>query len=328
MIQHATESVPNRKTGYCSDDVTRAFIVTVAYANLFPRDDRSRRLASVYLAFLHHAQLDDGRFHNFMDYDRRWSDEAGGQDCYGRVMWALGYGIAAAPEAKWRRVCGALFDRGLDAMPALASLRPAAYTILGLSHAYAATEKTQYRDAIERLSIPLRDAFAREASPDWQWFEEAMYYDNARLCEAMLRAARALDRDDFRDVGLGTLDFYARVTTENGVHVPIGNDGWYRRGLRRARYAQQPLEAAAMVDAQLAAFQLTGNDAHLASAELAMAWYYGKNSRGIVMAQEGGGCYDGLEEHAVNYNMGAESTLAYLAAAYAMADRAANVAAL
>jgi hypothetical protein len=45
------------------------------------------------------------------------------------------------------------------------------------------------------------------------------------------------------------------------------------------------------------------------------------------MAQEGGGCYDGLEEHAVNYNMGAESTLAYLAAEYAMAERAANVAA-
>ena len=74
VIQHATESVPNRKTGYCSDDVTRAFMVAVAYANLFPQDLRSRRLASVYLAFLHHAQLEDGRFHNFMEYDRRWSD--------------------------------------------------------------------------------------------------------------------------------------------------------------------------------------------------------------------------------------------------------------
>ncbi len=159
VIQHATESVPNRKTGYCSDDVSRAFIVAVAYANLFPRDAQSRRLASVYLAFLHHAQLDDGRFHNFMDYDRRWSDDVGGQDCYGRVLWALGYGVAAAPEAKWRRVCGALFDHGLSRMPALASLRPAAYAIIGLSHAYAATEKTQYRDAIERLATPLSDAF-------------------------------------------------------------------------------------------------------------------------------------------------------------------------
>ena len=91
--------------------------------------------------------------------------------------------------------------------------------------------------------------------------------------------------------------------------MPIGNDGWYRRGGARARYAQQPLEAVAMVDAELAAFDATGDAAHLAAAEIALAWYYGKNSRGIAMAS-GGGCYDGLDEDAVNMNMGAESTLA------------------
>ena len=328
VIQHATESVPNRKTGYCSDDVTRAFMVAIAHANLFPSDnEQSMRLAGVYLAFLHHAELDEGRFHNFMDYDRRWSDDVGGQDCWGRVLWALGYGMALAPNQTWRRVCGTLFDRALPALPSVTYLRPAAYAIIGLSHAYASSEKSDYRDAIERLAAPLCDAFEAEASPDWQWFEETMYYDNARLPEAVLRAARVLDRSDLRDIGLGSLDFYTGVTTENGVHVPIGNDGWYRRAGHRARYGQQPLEAAAMVDAQLAAFQLTGNDAHLGSAELALAWYYGKNSRGIVMGQDGGGCYDVLEERAVNYNMGAESTLAYLSAAYSMADNAANVAA-
>jgi hypothetical protein len=39
----------------------------------------------------------------------------------------------------------------------------------------------------------------------------------------------------------------------------------------------------------------------------------------------GGGCYDGLEEESVNYNMGAESTLALLAAGYTMAVRRARV---
>jgi hypothetical protein len=42
------------------------------------------------------------------------------------------------------------------------------------------------------------------------------------------------------------------------------------------------------------------------------------------MAQ-GGGCYDGLEEEAVNENMGAESSLALLAAAFAIAGRRARV---
>jgi hypothetical protein len=34
-----------------------------------------------------------------------------------------------------------------------------------------------------------------------------------------------------------------------------------------------------------------------------------------------GGCLDGLNEASVNMNMGAESTLAYLASAYALAAR-------
>ncbi len=52
-----------------------------------------------------------------------------------------------------------------------------------------------------------------------------------------------------------------------------------------------------MVDAELAAFDATGEPRHFANAELALAWYYGKNSRGITMAH-GGGCYDGLDEDA------------------------------
>jgi hypothetical protein len=79
-----------------------------------------------------------------------------------------------------------------------------------------------------------------------------------------------------------------------------------------------------MVDAELAAFDLTGDASHFATAELALEWYHGKNSRGIAMAN-GGGCYDGLGETTVNRNMGAESTLAMLSAAYTMAARRARV---
>ncbi len=107
---------------------------------------------------------------------------------------------------------------------------------------------------------------------------------------------------------------------ENGTFVPIGNRGWYPRGGPRALYGQQPLEACALIDAELAAFDATGDARHLADAELGLAWYYGKNSRSETMAH-GGGCYDGLEEDAVNRNMGAESTLALLAGAYAMGER-------
>jgi hypothetical protein len=80
------------------------------------------------------------------------------------------------------------------------------------------------------------------------------------------------------------------------------------------------LEGVALVDAALAAYDATGDPAYRSTAQLGLDWYYGRNSRGIVMARNGG-CLDGLNETSVNMNMGAESTLAYLASAYALAAR-------
>jgi hypothetical protein len=181
-----------------------------------------------------------------------------------------------------------------------------------------------YSDALRYLADEILASYEADADEEWPWFEDRMTYDNARLPEALLRAGQVLQEPRYGEVGLATLAFYESVTTESGVHVPIGNDGWYIRAGPRARYAQQPLEACAMVDAELAAFDLTGDAGHVAAAELALDWYYGKNSRGITMAN-GGGCYDGLSEDSINPNMGAESTLALLSAAFTMAARRARV---
>jgi hypothetical protein len=324
VIQHALENVPNRKFGYCTDDVARAFMVVNAYLRLSPSDKLSQRLVSTYLAFLQHAQLDDGRFHNFMDYDRRWLDEIGTHDSCGRAIWALGYGVANAPTETWRQVCATLLDRTIPSLESLEYVRSRAYAALGFSHALSALQASRYSTALDYLAGEILGAYEANADPQWPWFEDRMTYDNARLPEALIRAGRILGESRYGKVGLAALAFYESVTTENGVHVPIGNDGWYVRGGRRARYTQQPLEACAMVDAELAAFDLTGKAGHVAAAELALEWYYGKNSRGITMAN-GGGCYDGLSEESINPNMGAESTLALLSAAYTMAARRARV---
>jgi hypothetical protein len=324
VIQHALESVPNRKFGYCTDDVSRAFMVALSYLRLAPADKTAQRFASIYLAYLQHAQLDDGRFHNFMDYDRRWLDEIGTHDSCGRAIWGIGYGVANAPAQAWRRVCATLLERALPSLGSLEYIRSRAFAALGLAHAHSARKEAKYEKALRYLADELVTAYAANATGDWQWFEPILTYDNARLPQALLRAAHVLGESSYGDVGLATLRFYERVTVENGIHVPIGSDGWYPRAGPRARYAQQPLEACAMVDAELAAFDLTGDARHVATAEIALDWYYGKNSRGITMAN-GGGCFDGLGEDTVNPNMGAESTLALLSAAYSMAARRARV---
>ena len=173
------------------------------------------------------------------------------------------------------------------------------------------------RPRLRYLADALMDSYERERRDDWTWFLPAMTYDNARMPEAMIRAGASLSDARYSETGIATLDFYERVTLDSGIFVPIGNQGWYPRGGTRAIYSQQPLEAAALVDAELASLDATGDPARFANAELGLAWFYGKNSRAETMAH-GGGCYDGLEENDVNRNMGAESTLALLAAAYAL----------
>jgi hypothetical protein len=319
VIQHALENVPNRATGYCTDDVARALMVVLARLRLTPSDAEATRLATIYLAFLADAQLEDGRFHNFMSYDRRWLDDVGTEDSNGRALWGLGYAMRFAPDAQRRRVARALFDKGLAALDWLRYPLSGAYAVLGLSHAHAAGGPA-YGAAIRALGERAMERLHRYSAGDWTWFGEALTYDAARLPEALLRGGLAIEEERLVTGALSALAFYEKIVFEDRMFVPIGNAGWYVRGGVRARYDQQPLEAAAMVDAELAALDATGDSRHYEAAQISVAWYRGRNTEGIVMEHDGG-CYDGLSPREANRNMGAESTLALLSADYAMALR-------
>jgi len=315
IIQHATENVPNRSTGYCTDDVARGLIVVLMRLRRNAGDAQALRLAATYLAFLYDALLADGRFHNFMSYGRAWLDEVGTPDSCGRAMWSLGYAARFAPDERWRRLCAQMLDRTLSCVDWLEFSRAQSYAILGVAHAVHADATPARTRALQSLAASLAARYERERASDWEWFEPAMTYDNGRLPEALLRAGMTLNDQRLLEIGRSTLQFLEQTVFENGIFVPIGNDGWYRRGGPRARFAQQPLEASGMVDAELAAFDAFGKATHRRAADIAAAWYNGKNLLGATMAH-GGGCYDGLEADGPNRNMGAESTLAYLAAAY------------
>ncbi len=102
--------------------------------------------------------------------------------------------------------------------------------------------------------------------------------------------------------------------------MPVGNDGWYPRGGVKSRNGQQPLEAAAMVDAAFAALDVTGDERWRSVAETAHDWYAGRNTEHVTVATATG-CCDGIDRAGVNANMGAESTICYLMSANALANR-------
>jgi hypothetical protein len=116
---------------------------------------------------------------------------------------------------------------------------------------------------------------------------------------------------------LRALDWLCKMqrSPENAHFVPIGSQGFYRRGQEKARFDQQPLEAGGAVSACLEAYRATGEDRWLMEAWSAFNWFMGENDLQIALYDPAtGGCRDGLHPERVNQNQGAESTLAFLMA--------------
>lgn len=321
LFQHATLDVPNRSCGYCTDDVGRALIVACDAAVRPETAEIGTRLLTTYLSYVHDAQLPDGWFHGFMGYDRRWQDDAASPDAVGRAIWGLGYTERTAPRETWRALAARIRSAALPTIGRMEHLRSRAYAVLGLVHALAAepADAAAVRSALDESAGIIRDAYETYRGPDWQWCEDLMTYDNARLPEALLRAGIALGDERYVRAGLAMLEFYVAVVVEDGVFVPVGNAGWYPRGGEKSRTGQQPLEAAALVDAACAALAATGDQRWRRIAEIGFAWFHGGNTHQVRLPCEAGGCADGIDEIATNSNMGAESTLAYLMSAIAMA---------
>ncbi len=99
--------MPRHEHGYCVDDVARGLVVVCREPS--PPEELVT-LARRYLYFLAQAQAPDGRFRNRLGYDRRWRDEPGTEDCWGRALWGLGTAAARGPTAGIREESLARFE--------------------------------------------------------------------------------------------------------------------------------------------------------------------------------------------------------------------------
>ena len=88
--------------------------------------------------------------------------------------------------------------------------------------------------------------YASARREGWEWFEADLSYDNARLCEGLLKAGEVLGDREMVGVGLATLDWLVGVQTgPRGSFRPVGSNGFARPYSLPLAYDQQPLEAAA-----------------------------------------------------------------------------------
>ena len=310
IVQHAHGIIPNRDSGYCVDDVARLAVVSLALAR---RGDEQVWTSILYraVAFLHAATGETG-MRNFMSYDRRWLDEPHVGDHVGRSVWALGEILATAWIPALVVPTRDLLARQVEALAGEVSPRTAAYAVLGLSRLHADRLEPQARQLLERLVEQLADAYEQTATADWSWFEDELLYDNARLSQALISGAEALGRDDLVERGLESLRWLGDESgLEDGYLCIAGH-----RGRRRGEPVQdsgdeQPLDAAALVEAELAAYAVTHDPEHGRRAIRAFEWFLGRNRLQRPLYDFAtGGCGDGLGPETPNENEGAESTLA------------------
>jgi glycosyltransferase involved in cell wall biosynthesis len=318
MLQHALFTLPNYREGYTVDDNARALMVSVLADEL--GHSEASEIVSRYLAFICYAfNSETKRFRNFMDYQRNWLEASGSDDSHGRTLWALGTLLGRSNIPGLQSMAGRLFEQALPAILRTTSPRAWAFALIGI-HEYLRRYDGDRRasQVREELAGRLLTLYQANRSDEWCWFEESLSYCNAALPHAFLMCGQSIPNSTMNDAALESLTWLAdiqRDKTNGGHFVPIGSNGFYKRGGERARFDQQPVEAQAMVSACLEAHRITGDKNWYKEARRAFDWFLGRNDLNLpIYDPTTGGCRDGLHPDRPNENQGAESSLAFLQA--------------
>jgi len=207
----------------------------------------ANKLASRFLAFLWLAfNSANGRFRNFLSYERQWQESQGSEDSHGRALWALGSAISQTVDEDLRGLAGRLFELALPAVLGFTSPRAWAFSLFGIQ---------QYLDRFpgDRSAQRHRDALADKLlhiyevtrTPGWNWFEEGLAYCNPSLSQALLLAGARSSNQEWLTAGLQSLEWLVtqQRCSMHGHFVPIGSLGFYRKSGDKARFVYLPYGA-------------------------------------------------------------------------------------
>jgi glycosyltransferase involved in cell wall biosynthesis len=321
LLQHACFGIPDRDNGYSADDVGRGLAAIMTCYNQ-QKDEQILPLIRTYVSFLNHSQTEEGHFHNFMSYDRRFQDQQGSEDTLGRVLWGLGTVVRWGPKEQVRALAQNMMARAAPTVFEIQAPRAKAYAIMGMYHLLQKfVGASQFRRLLIQLADDLVGLYKESQTDDWHWFEDVITYGNAKIPEALLRAYQVTQNEEYLEVGLESLDFLTKVQW-NGVYFElVGNEGWYPKGGERALFGQQPIDAGYLVEAYVAASEVTNLSKYLELARLAFDWFLGRNRLNTALYDfADGSVADGIDPNGISANQGAESVVCYLLAVLGLSE--------
>jgi hypothetical protein len=134
------------------------------------------------------------------------------------------------------------------------------------------------------------------------------------LTQSLLLAGRSTGKSAATDMGLRSLRWLVKTrTNKDGTLLPLGKLERYDSESAAAPVDQQPVEAHALLEACIEAYNATEDEKWLVDVRRSFDWFLGKNALNKCLYDyETGGCRDGLHQGGLNENEGAEATLAWL----------------
>ena len=317
ILQHTKFTIMDRRFGYSTDDNARALLAAIRHLKIFKREE-ALRLAKTYLTFLLHMHREDGRYHNFLGYNREYQDRVGTDDSLGHSLWALGETMNSGSTDEMRKLAKWLFDNSLPQARKSTSPRARASALLGLAEYLKANPNDDnVKDNIFFFANHLVDQYHLESDTDWRWFEAYLTYANPRIPQSLLEAYCLTAKEEYLEVSRESLDFLINIQFVDAVFQPVGNESWYYKDGEKSKYDQQPIEASCMVDSAVKLGEISQESKYFDIAANAFRWYYGQNTENVSLINYNNfTCYDGLTREGLNLNQGAESTISYYLAYY------------
>jgi glycosyltransferase involved in cell wall biosynthesis len=306
VLQHAHLREPSIDHGYCVDDAARMLPI-IADLAVETGDGYWYATIARLLTFLDAAARDGrGNLRDFMSFDGRWLDEPYVGDHVGRAIWGLGETMTY--DAPFAADAEVLLTNLVDHISSEWPARAIAYATLGLLA--ASRTEPRFADHLDRV-VPTLRLWTPQDSPNWSWCESRLTYDNARLPEVLLRVGHRLGDEQLVHAGTTMLDWFEHLCLRDGHYRFPGYRGLDNRSQLPWSGDEQPIEASAMADAQLARLELSGDVRGAKGVERSWSWFLGNNrlAEPLIDLRTGASC-DGLGERTINANCGAESTIA------------------
>ncbi len=311
IIQFANYAKPDKLSGYTLDDNARALLACTLYYKLF-KDNTKLKLMKIYLNFIKYVHKNENKLYNFVNYNKIVNLEHWSEDAHGRAMMALGYLIATKIIPMELRVEAELiFEDAKKAVDKIRSPRAISFILIGLYFYNVIKNSEVIR--IKKLADYLSQLYKDCNSEKWHWFENYLTYSNSKLPEALFFCYKTTKDDKYLIIAKESLDFLISISFKDGKFATVGQNGWYHKNGHNARYDQQPVDAASMVQTLIVAYDTTKENRYMKLAIEAFNWFLGKNSLNQEVYNElTGGCHDGIGEFSLNMNQGAESSISYL----------------